>query len=116
MQMLLAHPAAQDIKCTVSDSDLSTGLLRTQSRAQHMIKHIQSNVDSELERWVVRHSAGALQSAYAEVSTNSHHSVAMALHCMSLALLIDVPLQCNGDAKCRAISATMYQDGWSGQF
>ncbi len=37
-----------------------------------MIKHIQSNVDSELERWVVRNSAGPLQSAYAGVSTNSH--------------------------------------------
>ena len=52
-----------------------------------MLKHIQSNVDSELERWVVRHSAGALQSAYADVSANTYHSGAVALDCVSLALL-----------------------------
>lgn len=43
------------------------GLLRTQSRAQHMLRHIESNVDAELDKWTVRHAAGSLHSAYAEV-------------------------------------------------
>ena len=53
------------------DLAASAGLLRSQSRAQHMLRHIQSDVDSELERWVVRHCAGALHSAYAEVRITS---------------------------------------------
>ena len=43
------------------------GLLRTQSRAQHMLRHIESNVDAELDKWTVRHAGGSLHSAYAEV-------------------------------------------------
>ena len=56
------------------------GLLRTQSRPLRMMKHLQSNVDSELERWIVRHCAGALQSAYAEVRINGHGAVNSAPH------------------------------------
>ena len=43
------------------------GLLPTQSKAKHMLRHIESNVDQELTRWRVRHATGSLQSAYAEV-------------------------------------------------
>ena len=32
-----------------------------------MLRHIESNVDSELDKWTVRHCAGSLQSAYAQV-------------------------------------------------
>jgi len=32
-----------------------------------MLRHIESNVDSELDKWTVRHSAGSLQSAYGQV-------------------------------------------------
>ena len=56
------------------------GLLRTQSRPLRMLKHLQSNVDSELERWIIRHCAGPLRSAYAEVRMGSHGTVASALH------------------------------------
>ena len=43
------------------------GLLHTQSKAQHVLKHIESNVETELDGWTVRHAAGYLRSAYAEV-------------------------------------------------
>ena len=46
------------------------GLLRTQSKAQHVLKHIESNVETELDGWTVRHAAGSLRSAYAEVRQN----------------------------------------------
>jgi len=32
-----------------------------------MLRYIESNVDSELDKWTVRHPAGALQSAYGQV-------------------------------------------------
>ena len=32
-----------------------------------MLKHIESNVETELDGWTVRHAAGSLRSAYAEV-------------------------------------------------
>lgn len=50
-----------------NDHGNCAGLLRTQSRAQHMLRHIESNVDAELDKWTVRHAGGSLHSAYAEV-------------------------------------------------
>ena len=46
-----------------------------------MLKHLQSNVDSELERWVVRHCAGTLRSAYREVRLSSQGTATSTLHC-----------------------------------
>ena len=48
-------------------ASVHAGLLRTQSKAQHVLKHIESNVETELDGWTVRHAAGSLRSAYAEV-------------------------------------------------
>lgn len=61
-----------------------------------MLKHLQSNVDSELERWVVRHCAGTLHSAYAEVRISSQGATQLSALRHSHSLLDVWLVECYG--------------------